>query len=122
MNEQKTLPGFGAGEHMPDTSWRDDRPAIAGWYCTRRKGQPPARFTERRFFDGKWSEPVLVGYDCDAEAIWSACFVAADQQGIEWFGLDAPSVHGYSYALMLIGDHMTVPFERAIDRLTKRLS
>lgn len=112
---QKVLLGF--------EPWRPDLPTITGWYVTRRTdrvGTP--RFEERRFFDGQWSEPVLVGYDDDVEATYAAATHATNQFGIEWYGLDEPSVHGYTYALVLLGPFMSIPLHDACDRLMRRLS
>ena len=117
MEEQMGLPG-------PDSQgdgWRDDAPVMTGWYRTRRHGQPPTRHEQRRFFDGRWSEPVLVGFDDDVEAVVSASTPAPDQLGIQWMGLDRPHPSGYGYALVLLGEHSIVPLDVAIHNLRARL-
>lgn len=103
-----------------DEGWRTDAPTIAGWYKTRRQGQPPTKHDQRRFFNGQWSLPVLVGVEDDAEATASASIVADQQEGIEWQGLPEPHPAGYGYALALVGPFMTIPLDAAVLRLAAR--
>lgn len=107
------------------TEWRDDMPSMTGWYRTRRVIIAPnvadpagmSRYAERRFFNGKWSYPVLVGFDDDTETKLCARCPSDEQSGIEWQGLSDPHPAGYNYALVLLGPFMTCTLSDSLDHL-----
>lgn len=90
--QQQALP---LDEPQQLTGWLEGKPPTPGWYNTRRKDSALARGDRaraRRFWDGtRWSRPVIIGLDTDAQAEAAKCTPSVfDTADIIYQGLAAP--------------------------------